>query len=375
MKLVLAPMATLSHEALRVLIHRYGDPDEYFSEMINATTFVGGGRFEKWYIRTDPAPEKMVWQLNGSDAAPMARAAGMLARLGGIGLDLNMGCSAPEIVRGGAGIAWMLKPVSETADLVRQVHFSLDEVIGAGEVSGATGVSADSAVSAIVMPGVPVPFRLSVKLRLGADENWDRLLAFCRMLIEEGVELITLHPRIKSDKYGRPARREFTARLAASLSVPVYGNGDIHSPEDACAYHREYPCAGLMIGRSAVQKPWLFRDIKNLAAGILADATLEPVDHLEVANFFLENLALRQPPEFQLTRMHRFFFYYCDNFSFAHHIKMRIQKAESPDAVRALLEEYFEQVPADRYLCQGKKGEEMIHDDAARRTRVDIGQL
>lgn len=364
MKLVLAPMATLSHEALRVLIHRYGDPDEYFSEMINATTYVGGGRFEKWYIRTDPAPEKMVWQLNGSDAAPMAEAAGMLARQGGIGLDLNMGCSAPEIVRGGAGIAWMLKPVSETADLVRQVRLSLDGAVGAGDVSGLP-----------ILSGAPSPFRLSVKLRLGADENWDRLLAFCRMLIEEGVELITLHPRIKSDKYGRPARREFTARLASSLSIPVYGNGDIHSPEDACAYEREYPCAGLMIGRSAVQKPWLFRDIRNLAAGSPPTAPLETVDHLEVANFFLENLALRQPPEFQLTRMHRFFFYYCDNFSFAHHIKMRIQKAESPDAVRALLEEYFEQVPADRYLCQGEKSEEIIHNDAARRTGVDIGQL
>jgi len=343
MKLVLAPMATLSHEALRLLIHRYGDPDEYFSEMIHAPSFVGEGRFEKWYVRTAPAPEKMVWQLTGSTAGPMAKAAGMLSAIGGIGVDLNMGCSAPDIARCGAGIAWMIKPPAEAASLVAQVRAVLD---GRAELDR-------RAVTAGAGTPRHTPFRLSVKLRLGEDEDYPRLLSFCRMLVDEGVELITLHPRVRKDKYGRPARREYVARLASDLAVSVYGNGDVDSPEDAHAYIAAHPCAGLMIGRAAVQKPWIFAAIRARAGESTPAGESSPtgtIDHLEVGSFFLANLKICQPAEFQLSRAHRFFFYYCDNFSFAHHIKMRIQNAKTPDEIGGLLEAYFEQVPGDRYL-------------------------
>ena len=327
MKLALAPMATLSHEALRLLIHRYGDPDEYFSEMIHAPSLLAGGQFEKWYVRPAPVPEKMVWQLTGPDTEPIVKAAARLASLGGIGIDINMGCSAPDIFRSGAGIAWMSKPLPVVADLVHRVR----TVIAASGSSGAA-------------------CRLSVKLRLGEDENYPRLLEFCRMLVNEGVELITLHPRTRREKYARPPKYQYIARLAGDLPVPVYGNGAISSPNTAIAYMRQYSCAGLMIGRAAVQKPWLFHEIylqKNDSQRDSEDST--PVDHLAVSFSFLDLLAECQPPEFFLSRAKRFFFYYCDNFTFAHHLKMRIQNAKAPSEIRSLLEEYFEQVPDDRY--------------------------
>lgn len=351
MKLALCPMATLSHEALRILIHRYSDPDEYFSEMIHAPSFVAGGMFEPWYVRSEPVPERMVWQLTGSDPVSMVKAAGMLLQYGGIGIDLNMGCSAPDIARHGAGIAWMSKPLAEVSSLVSGVR----KVIEAGNGNGPIGKK-----------------RLSVKLRLGEDEDYPRLLSFCRMLVDEGAELITLHPRVRKDKYGRPARRQYVSRLSSDLSVPVYGNGDVDSAENAIQYMEAYPCAGLMIGRAAIQKPWIFGAIRreescdsgsssvpaNVSAGeslsaISAEslASCEPtrIDHLEVSRFFLEMLEVHQPPEFHISRAHRFFFYYCDNFSFAHHIKMKIQRAESFEGILGLLEEYFEKVPEDRF--------------------------
>jgi tRNA-dihydrouridine synthase len=373
-------MATLSHEALRVLIHRWGDPDEYFSEMIHAPAFLAGGRFEHWYVRTAPCPERMVWQLTGNTAEPMAKAAKMLIPYGGIGIDLNMGCSAPDIAKTGAGIAWMSKPLPEVARLVSGVRHAID-----------TGGNAQ--------------FRLSVKLRLGEDENYERLIDFCRMLIDEGAELLTLHPRVRRGTYSRPAKREIVARLASDVGVPVYGNGDVSSPEDALDFIARYPCSGLMIGRSAVQKPWIFGGIRQLEKARVAaerqseserslsmhpafcepDSSVptdnapadttptgnmpadssptggkpvirsrfpETIDHLEVAQAFLEHLAICQPPEFQLTRAHRFFFYYCDNFSFAHHIKMRMQNAKTIDAMLPLLTEYFASMPGDQYLLK-----------------------
>lgn len=316
MKLALAPMATLSHEALRILIHRWGDPDEYFSEMIHAPSFVAKGPLEKWYVRTAPAPGRMVWQLTGSEADSMEKAAGMLASYGGIGLDINMGCSAPEIAKSGAGIAWMSKPLPVVQDMVRRVR--------------------------AVVPG-----RLSVKLRLGESEDYPRLVGFCRALVDSGVELVTLHPRVRSDKYSRLPRREYIARLAADLPVSVYGNGDLSSPEDAIACRDAYPCAGFMIGRAAVQKPWIFGSIRQAEAGFKGPGA--GIDHLEVSRFFLDTLAESQPPEFQITRARRFFFYYCDNWTFAHYIKMKIQNADSVERIRELLDSYFSEVPDDRY--------------------------
>jgi tRNA-dihydrouridine synthase len=345
MKLALAPMATLTHEGLRLLIHRYGDPDEYFSEMINAPSFIAGGMFEPWYVRTAPCPEKMVWQLTGCDAEPMIRVAPSLARLGGIGVDLNMGCSAPDIARFGGGVAWMAKPLPDVAFLVRGVRREIDSVARSGVVAQSVASRAEPSAQP-----VPVASRLSVKLRLGVDEDYPRLLEFCRMLVDEGVELITLHPRIRKDKYGRPARSRYVSQLAADVTVPVYGNGDIASAEGAFSYAAEYKCAGLMIGRAAIQMPWIFSDIRRLEAGGTASGVRQTIDHLEVARFFLEALAVCQPPEFQISRAHRFFFYYCGNFSFAHHIKMKIQNTESVSEILPLLETYFGEVPADRYL-------------------------
>jgi len=141
------------------------------------------------------------------------------------------------------------------------------------------------------------------------------------------------------------------------LSVPVYGNGDVDSARNALQYMESYPCAGLMIGRAAIQKPWIFGAIRlaeerKACSGLQAAAGgFEPIriDHLEVASFFLEMLETHQPPEFHISRAHRFFFYYCDNFSFAHHIKMKIQRAESFVEILSLLEEYFEKCPDDRF--------------------------
>jgi tRNA-dihydrouridine synthase len=340
MKLALAPMATLSHEALRILINRWGDPDEYYSEMIHAPSFVAGGHFEPWYVRTAPAPERMVWQLTGSESESIVKAARLLLPLRGIGLDLNMGCSAPDIARFGAGIAWMSKPHAEVSRLVTGVRRVIDD-------EG--------------MPAQGVAPRLGVKLRLGETEDYAKLLEFCRMLVDSGVDLITLHPRVRRDK-SRPARRAYVARLSGDLSVPVYGNGDIASVSDAQDYARAVPCAGIMLGRAAVQKPWIFGDIRQAFAKESAGAgdgavnaqsvAPETIDHLEVAEFFLSTLARSQPEEFQLSRAHRFFFYYCDNFSFAHHIKMKIQNAKSTADIPVLLGEYFDQVPQDRYLVR-----------------------
>ncbi|WP_318661860.1 tRNA-dihydrouridine synthase, partial [Treponema sp.] len=121
-KLIAGPMATLSHQGLRKIIEGFGGCDEYYTEMINAASFLTHGKFESFYALNETAADKIVWQLTGKDSTPMAEAAHELCSLGGIGIDINMGCSAPEIYKTGAGISWMIRPREETRDMICAVR-------------------------------------------------------------------------------------------------------------------------------------------------------------------------------------------------------------------------------------------------------------
>ena len=164
----LAPMAELSHRALRELITDFGGCDEFFTEMISCGAFLAGGPYESWYIDPGPSPEKLIYQLVGSDSGQITEAAARIDRLECAGIDINMGCSAPIIRKSGAGAAWMA---------------SIDK---AGELIGR------------LRP--VVRHRLSVKLRIGFQNDAEYLLNFCRRLEAEGADMIILHPRTITEK-------------------------------------------------------------------------------------------------------------------------------------------------------------------------------
>ena len=372
-KLLFAPMATLSHEAMRRIIEYYSPCacDEYYTEMIQATTFIGGGKFEQFYVRPGPCPERVVWQLTCGKAEPMAQAAKIIAGLGGIGIDINMGCCAPEIVRQGAGIAWMLKERAETENLLR-----------------------------LVRKAVPENMRLSVKMRLG-DEDYklDELLSFADMLAAQGVSQIVLHPRTRKAKFKRPPHWNDAQKLFEHLEKH-YGNsicrcinGDIVDFQSLCSVQKLVPLAeGFMIGRAAVQKPWLFGDLaRQLAqasagqsaveqlevAGLAGSACLaaaqdganacaeecadggasggaqSKIDSLEIVSMFIDNLVECQPEEFWLSRAQRFFSYFCKNYSFANYLFTQVNNAKNLPGMKQAFEAYFEKMPNERFLYRG----------------------
>ena len=329
MKLICAPMATLSHPAFRMLIEEFGGCDEYYTEMINAPSLLNNGQFEKFYINPAPAPEKIVWQLTGKSAGPIVEAATVLASAGGIGVDLNMGCSAPDIVNSGAGIAWMLKPRSETLELVRGVKNALEEY------EAKTGIHR----------------RFSVKFRLG-DENFtdESFFSFSDMLVENGVEWLALHPRTKKEKYRDLPRWSYAEKLAERYSgkISVVVNGDIKDFESAKKAEKECAsCEGLMIGRMAVQKPWIFAEISRSLSESCPEK--HPVDLLKCSLDFIDFVEKFQPPEFYRTRLQRFFTYFCMNFSFAHYAQTQMLNAKNIEDSRARISAYFQKVPEDRF--------------------------
>jgi tRNA-dihydrouridine synthase len=310
---LLAPMAEISHRALRELVAGFGGCDEYFSEMISAGALISGGRYESWYLDNAPEPEKFVYQLVSGNAAHLANAASFLEPYECAGFDINMGCSAPPIIRTGGGVRWM-SSIDKAGDMIARVRKRTKR-------------------------------RLSVKLRIGFAYDFDHLVSFCKRLEAEGVERITLHPRIAREKFKRGASWEYIGSLRKQLRIPVAGNGDILSAEEM--NRRSFECDAVMIGRLAVQKPWIFAQARGFPLPSMID--LE-----EVAVRFLDTLATCQPPEFHKSRAQRFFTYFCSNFKWANYVRTLLGRETELSAMRKVIEAFFRENPEERFASGGK---------------------
>ena len=301
-------MAELGHRALRELIEGFGGCDEYFTEMISSAALLSGGVYEKWYIDNGPCPEKLVYQLVGSNKEQLAGAAALLDRQECAGIDLNMGCCAPLIRKAGGGIAWMASAdhAGELAKAVRQA----------------------------------TKRRLSVKLRIGFSDDFEYLVGFCRRLESEGVDFITLHPRTAKEKFKRLARWDYVGALRKELRIPVAGNGDVGDAKDLIR-RASGPCDAVMVGRAAVRQPWIFAQARNAQARIEGAAPPQIPDIEETGLRFLELLAQWQPPDFHISRARRFFGFFCDNLKWGNYVKNLLNREKNLSGMENVWRGYF----------------------------------
>ena len=307
----LAPMAELTHRALRQLIYDFGGCDEYFAEMISAPALLAGGPFEKWYIDNGPCPEKLVFQLLGSNAGQISRAAAMLDNMECIGIDINMGCGAPLIRKSGAGAAWM-GSIDRAGELISKVRPNVKR-------------------------------RLSVKLCIGFREDFEYLASFCRRLEAEGVDLIILHPRTVMEKFKRLAHWKYVEMLKKELKIPLAGNGDIQSAGQLVSRAETYGM--VMTGRAAVRQPWIFAQARKMEKGGASGLTTNFVPDIEETGLrFLELLARYQPPEFHVSRARRFFGYFCDNLKWGNYLKNILNREHSLTGIEKAWQAYFAEI-------------------------------
>jgi tRNA-dihydrouridine synthase len=190
---------------------------------------------------------------------------------------------------------------------------------------------------------------LSIKLRVGYEDNFDYLVSFCRALAEEGVDFITLHPRTKKEKFSRLARWDYVAALKAELPIPVIGNGDIRSWADYSLKKERYRPYGVMIGRAAARAPWFFAFLRKKDE----DPAYEmKVDLEAVAAEFLELLPRFQPRDFLESRSKRFFSWFCRNLMFGQNLFVTINNCKGFDAVKKAVLDYFPKHPEARYKIE-----------------------
>jgi len=304
-------MATVTHAGFRTLVGEFGGCDLYFSEMISAEALTNGTPYERYYLFTDPDPERLVFQLVGYGEDRIVEAARMLADTAAAGVDVNMGCSAPHIVRKGGGVAWM-KDARRAAKMLAAVRRVTDEK------------------------------SLSVKLRLGETEDPEALVAFARAIESAGADFVSLHPKRRGEGTGRAARWSYVGLLRERLTIPVVGNGGVTGREALAARARLAGDGPAMIGRAAARAPWIFDYLRRTVRG---GSDEYRVDLRRTAIRFFELLEVTQPRDFWPTRARRFIPYLLRNVTFGYSIAARLAQTRDYATIRAELFDYLDAHP------------------------------
>jgi tRNA-dihydrouridine synthase B len=222
----LAPMAAVTNTPFRLVCRECG-AGPLTNEELDARALLQGSVRTLEMTRFLPEERPIAMQLLGSDPDVLAEAARRLEAAGADAIDLNMGCPVAKIVSKGQGAALMRDPLG-AAVILRTMRKAI---------------------------GV----RFTVKIRGGWDERTVNAPEIARLAESEGVDGITVHPRTRSQQYTGRAPWDIIAAVVAAVRVPVTGNGDVRSVEDARALVAATGCAAVMIGRGALGRPWMFR--------------------------------------------------------------------------------------------------------------------
>jgi len=230
----LAPMQAVTNLAFMEVVHGCGSPDYFFTEYFRVT---GTSRLEAPILRSitgNRTGRPVFAQMIGEDIEHLQRTATELQTHKVAGIDLNLGCPAPKVYRKNVGGGLLRDPVK------------VDAILGALRDS--------------------VDGLFTVKMRIGFDstEHFGELLS---LIDKHGVDLLSLHGRTVKELYRSEVHYEFIARAVRSVHCPVLANGDVTSARRAREILEETGAAGVMIGRSAIRNPWIFRQIRSHLAG------------------------------------------------------------------------------------------------------------
>ncbi len=329
-RLWLGPMAGYTDSAMRQVCHESG-AEASVSEMISAKAVVYRDKktFSLAFIRPEEGPVSL--QLFGSEPSVMAEAAARLATsppgCPPIAIDINMGCPVPKVAGNGEGSALMKDPTRcyEIAAAMRRA----------------------------LPPSMP----LTAKIRLGWDPTRKNAAEVAAALGEAGVSLLFVHGRTRAELYNGEADWETIAALCAVSPLPIIGNGDIRTPEDACRKMRESGVSGIMIARAAIGNPLLFAGV---AAALRGEAFLPPTAKERAAAALRQlSLAVREKGETFAVRESRKQIACCfSGLPGSAAVRAAIHTAESYERICEILTSYADSLPASAEKTGAPKTEQ-----------------
>jgi len=233
--LLLAPMEDVSDPPFRAVCKQHG-ADLMYTEFISAEGLIRDAFKSVQKLDVYDYERPIGIQIFGNNIESMRLAAGIAEEAQPELIDINYGCPVKKVAMKGAG-AGILKDIPKmhkmTAEIVKQVE-------------------------------LPV----TVKTRLGWDENTIEIIEVAKRLQEAGIKALTIHGRTRQQMYKGEADWSMIAAVKndPEIEIPIFGNGDINSPEKALEYKNKYEVDGIMIGRAAIGNPWIFNEIKHFMA-------------------------------------------------------------------------------------------------------------
>ena len=244
---VLAPLAGYTDKSMRALCEEQG-ASLVFTEMVSGKGLKYGDRKSRQLLElTDSEAERGIvgFQLFGDEPDVLYEAARNLADCDNVVLDLNCGCPVPKIVKNGEGSA-LLKRLDVLYDCVAAMVAGAQ--MGAGEASDRD----------------PAPKPVTAKIRMGFARGENVAVEAAKAVCAAGAAAVTVHGRTREQFYEGKADWNVIAEVKKAVDIPVIGNGDVRSGEDAIRMMDETGCDGVMIARGALGNPWIFRDARIL---------------------------------------------------------------------------------------------------------------
>jgi len=301
-------MAGITDRYFRLILKRIGGVGLVTMEFISSEALTRGNRRTRDMMHFSEEERPLAIQIYGSKPDRMADAAALVQDLGADVVDINMGCPANKVLKGCAGAA-LMADLDLAGDIIRAVR---------GRVR------------------LPV----TVKFRLGLDDRRENYLELGRICQEEGVAAVAMHARTARQMFSGQADWARIRRLKEALTIPVSGNGDVETPDDAVRLWKATGCDGVMIGRGAIKNPWLFRQIADLRAGRPAG---EPglLERRDLILYHFSLLREREDEKVALHKIRTFTGWYTHGLPNGRSLRQRINSLTSVSQFIDAIEEFF----------------------------------
>lgn len=307
-QVILAPMAGVTDRPFRLLCRRLG-AGLVVSEMVTSDVRLWNSRKSRLRLLHEGDPEPRSVQIAGGDPEMLAEAARANVALGAQIIDINMGCPAKKVCNKAAGSALMKDEALVTRIL-------------------------DAVVKAVDVP-------VTLKIRTGWDRDNKNGIAVARIAEESGIQALAVHGRTRADLYTGEAEYDTIAAIKQSVSIPVFANGDIDSPQKARQVLDATGADALLIGRAAQGRPWIFREITHyLATGeLLAVPGLEEVEQILLEHLAALHAFYGEVMGVRIARKH--VGWYLATLPGAREFRAQFNRLESTDAQCASVRQFF----------------------------------
>lgn len=312
-QVVLAPMAGVSNPAFRLIAKEFG-AGLVCAEMVSDKGILSGNKRTREMLFVDEREKPLSLQIFGGDRDSLVGAAKVVDQETNADIiDINMGCPAPKINKSDAGAKWLLDP-NKIYEMVSAV------------------------VDAVAKP-------VTVKMRIGWDHDHVYAVENARAVESAGGKAIALHGRTREQLYTGYADWDIIKEVKESVSIPIIGNGDISSPEEAKRRLEESGVDGVMIGRAALGNPWmLYRTIEYLEKGILPPDP-DPEEKIRIAILHMDRLIALKGEHVAVREMRKHLSWYLKGLKGSARIKDAIMEGTKRDEMVSVLTNFLEQLP------------------------------